>query len=160
MVALAEKAEPCPETTSEVMIGRTLVARFAIEAVGKAMELAGGRGFFRGSALERLWRDVQAARYHPLQEKAQAIVGHEIPMADAVLPHFKKKSLGGIYFAYRSKGEAIEGKLLRLRLNDLLKLDKYEGVDFGMYERTCVEVVVGDEKTKAYVYIAGKKMRG
>jgi acyl-CoA dehydrogenase len=36
------------------------------------MEAAGGAGFYRRTGLERLFRDVQAARYHPLQEKAQA----------------------------------------------------------------------------------------
>jgi len=72
MLAVATTSPPQRETTSEVMIGRTLAARFALEAVGKAMELAGGRGFYRGTGLERLWRDVQAVRYHPLQEKDQA----------------------------------------------------------------------------------------
>jgi len=36
------------------------------------MEAAGGAGFYRKTGLERIFRDVQAARYHPLQEKAQA----------------------------------------------------------------------------------------
>jgi alkylation response protein AidB-like acyl-CoA dehydrogenase len=33
--------------------------------------LAGGRAFYRSHPLERLVRDVQAARFHPLQEKPQ-----------------------------------------------------------------------------------------
>ncbi|MBC6947169.1 acyl-CoA dehydrogenase, partial [candidate division KSB1 bacterium] len=39
--------------------------------VEKAMEIAGGQGFYRSFGLERLFRDVQAAKYHPLQEKDQ-----------------------------------------------------------------------------------------
>ena len=35
------------------------------------MEVAGGAAFYRATGLERLFRDIQAARYHPLQEKAQ-----------------------------------------------------------------------------------------
>jgi alkylation response protein AidB-like acyl-CoA dehydrogenase len=35
------------------------------------MEVAGGGSFYRSLGLERLFRDVQGARYHPLQEKAQ-----------------------------------------------------------------------------------------
>lgn len=93
------------------------------------------------------------------REKAEALVGHNVPMTDAILPDCMKKSLGGIYFAHRKKGEHIEGKLLRLELRDFIKLDKYEGVEFGMYERTCGDVLVEDKKAKAYVYIAGKKMR-
>jgi len=71
MVRLAETAEPGPETTSQVMIGRTLTGRAAILTVERAMEVAGGSAFYRGVGLERAFRDVQGARYHPLQEKPQ-----------------------------------------------------------------------------------------
>jgi acyl-CoA dehydrogenase len=33
--------------------------------------VAGGAALFRSTGLERLWRDVQGARYHPMQEKRQ-----------------------------------------------------------------------------------------
>ena len=33
--------------------------------------LAGGGAFYRKSPLERAFRDIQAARFHPLQEKPQ-----------------------------------------------------------------------------------------
>jgi len=72
MVACAEGSEPGPETTNRIMMGRTLVARASIATVEKAMAAAGGAGFYRVTGLERIWRDVQAARYHPLQEPAQA----------------------------------------------------------------------------------------
>ncbi|WP_118856939.1 acyl-CoA dehydrogenase family protein [Sphingomonas mesophila] len=67
MVEIAEHAEPGMETTSTAMAGRTLVGRHAIATVEKAMELAGGMSFYRKSGLERAFRDVQAARFHPLQ---------------------------------------------------------------------------------------------
>ena len=57
---------------NEVMIGRTLVARHAIETVELAMELAGGAAFYRANGLERRFRDVQGARFHPLQQGPQA----------------------------------------------------------------------------------------
>ena len=60
------------ETVNQVVIGRHLVARHAIGAVELAMELAGGPGFYRASGLERRFRDIQAARYHPLQPGPQA----------------------------------------------------------------------------------------
>ena len=59
-------------TTSEIMIGRQLVGRHAIAVVELAMEAAGGAGFYRDRGLERLFRDVQGARYHPLQAGPQA----------------------------------------------------------------------------------------
>ncbi|MFM9863632.1 MAG: acyl-CoA dehydrogenase family protein [Micropepsaceae bacterium] len=71
MIQIADTTKPGPETTSRQMIRRTLVAQNAIKTVERAMELAGGAAFYRGMGLERAFRDVQAARYHPLQEKPQ-----------------------------------------------------------------------------------------
>ena len=59
------------ETTNRVMIGRTLVARSVLKVVELALEATGGSGFYRSTGLERLFRDAQAARFHPLQEGAQ-----------------------------------------------------------------------------------------
>ena len=64
--------EPSAETVNQVMMGRQLCARHAIAAVELAMELAGGAGFFRATGLERRFRDIQAARYHPMQAGPQA----------------------------------------------------------------------------------------
>ena len=41
------------------------------QTVAKAMEIVGGQSYFRSSELERLFRDVQAAHFHPLPEKDQ-----------------------------------------------------------------------------------------
>lgn len=71
MVAAAGLNAPGPVVTSRVFTGRTLVARSAIAAAEQAMLVAGGSAFYRGNGLERLFRDVQAARYHPLQEGLQ-----------------------------------------------------------------------------------------
>jgi len=43
----------------------------AMATVRKAMEIAGGAGFFRACPLERMLRDILAAPYHPLPEKRQ-----------------------------------------------------------------------------------------
>jgi len=71
MLAAARSNNPSPATTSEIMIGRQLVARHAIATVEYAMEAAGGAGFYRDRGLERLFRDIQGARYHPLQAGPQ-----------------------------------------------------------------------------------------
>jgi acyl-CoA dehydrogenase len=67
----AETAMPGPETTNRALIARTLAGQAAIRTVERAMEAAGGVSFYRGVGLERAVRDVQGARFHPLQEKAQ-----------------------------------------------------------------------------------------
>jgi alkylation response protein AidB-like acyl-CoA dehydrogenase len=61
------------DTTNAVAIGRTLAGRSVVRACEKAMEVASGAGFYRALGLERLFRDIQAARFHPLQEKPQAL---------------------------------------------------------------------------------------
>lgn len=71
MIAAAATNVPGPATTNRVMIGRTLVARGVLKTVELAMEAAGGKAFYRSAGLERLFRDAQAARYHPLREGPQ-----------------------------------------------------------------------------------------
>jgi alkylation response protein AidB-like acyl-CoA dehydrogenase len=72
MLATVRLNAPSAATINDVMMGRQLVARHAIATVELAMELAGGAGFFRATGLERRFRDIQAARYHPLQSGPQA----------------------------------------------------------------------------------------
>ena len=72
MLAAVRRNAPSAETVNQVMIGKQLVTRHAIAAVEFAMELAGGAGFYRSAGLERKFRDIQAARYHPLQSGPQA----------------------------------------------------------------------------------------
>ena len=72
MLAAVRRNMPGEASVNDVMIGRQLVARHAIEAVELAMEAAGGAGFYRAQGLERRFRDIQAARYHPLQSGPQA----------------------------------------------------------------------------------------
>jgi alkylation response protein AidB-like acyl-CoA dehydrogenase len=72
MLAAVRLNAPSATTINQVMIGRQLAERHAIAAVEYAMELAGGVGFYRSAGLERRFRDIQAARYHPLQAGPQA----------------------------------------------------------------------------------------
>lgn len=72
MLAAVRLNAPSAATINQVMIGRQLAGRHAIAAVEYAMELAGGVGFYRSAGLERRFRDIQAARYHPLQAGSQA----------------------------------------------------------------------------------------
>ncbi|MGO4677662.1 acyl-CoA dehydrogenase family protein [Bosea sp. 2YAB26] len=72
MLDTVARNAPSAETVNEVMIGRNLVARHAIATVDLAMELAGGASFYRVRGLERRFRDIQGARFHPLQAGPQA----------------------------------------------------------------------------------------
>jgi acyl-CoA dehydrogenase len=80
MVDAATRGRPGIETTNEVMIGRTVAGRAAIRTVELAMELAAGAGFYRDLGLERLFRDVQGARYHHLRESAQSVYAGRVAL--------------------------------------------------------------------------------
>jgi len=75
MIRLANEFEftPTPELASDVLTRKTICARHVIATAEKALELAGGSGFFRKAGLERLLRDAHAAQFHPLPEKRQAM---------------------------------------------------------------------------------------
>ncbi|MGX7951543.1 acyl-CoA dehydrogenase family protein [Tsuneonella sp. HG249] len=79
-LSIAEEWKPGPETTSAAMQCRQITGRHAISAVSKALELAGGSAFYRRGALERMFRDIQAARFHPLQDKPQLVMAGEVAL--------------------------------------------------------------------------------
>lgn len=73
MIALANNGVIQPEEkTSLAMLSRKTILSDACKAtVDKAMEAVGGKSFFRSLELEKLFRDVQAVRFHPLPKKQQ-----------------------------------------------------------------------------------------
>ena len=75
---------PSASSVNEVMAGRTLVARHAIAAVELAMETSGGQSFFRDRGLERRFRDIQGARYHPMQSGPQTEYTGRMALGEAV----------------------------------------------------------------------------
>jgi alkylation response protein AidB-like acyl-CoA dehydrogenase len=73
MVDAAATSSIGAQTTNEILMGRTIAGRAAIRTVEKAMEVVGGASYFRALGLERLFRDVQGARFHAVQEKPQQL---------------------------------------------------------------------------------------
>jgi alkylation response protein AidB-like acyl-CoA dehydrogenase len=67
----ADNAQPGMETTNRVMMVRALAERSSIRTVELAMQVVGGSSFFRSKGLERRFRDVQGARFHPMQQMPQ-----------------------------------------------------------------------------------------
>ncbi|MDZ7624585.1 MAG: acyl-CoA dehydrogenase family protein [Ignavibacteriaceae bacterium] len=63
--------KPIDQNGQDILTRKTNSANACIKVVEKAMEIVGGQGFYRSFGLERLFRDVQGAKYHPLQEKDQ-----------------------------------------------------------------------------------------
>jgi alkylation response protein AidB-like acyl-CoA dehydrogenase len=71
MISTAVVSQPGFETTNQIMTGRTLVVKAVLNVADLAMEIVGGSAFYRKLGLEKLFRDVQGVRYHPLREEAQ-----------------------------------------------------------------------------------------
>lgn len=73
MIALNNHYDFQPELSlaDAMLVRKTIAAKAALQTVQKALEVSGGVGFYQGFGLEKLLRDVQAATFHPLPEKAQ-----------------------------------------------------------------------------------------
>jgi alkylation response protein AidB-like acyl-CoA dehydrogenase len=72
---------PSMDTLTAVMLAKREIALAGVEVVDLAMEVAGGPAYFRGSVVERCYRDVRAAKFHPttpedtLQLVAEQVLG-------------------------------------------------------------------------------------
>jgi alkylation response protein AidB-like acyl-CoA dehydrogenase len=80
MISTTISSQPDLDTTNQVMTGRTLVAKSVLNVVDMAMEISGGRSFHRPFGLEKLFRDAQGVRYHPIREEAQRKLSGQLAM--------------------------------------------------------------------------------
>lgn len=64
--AVGDDPEPSMETVAAVMAAKREIALAGVEVCDIAMEVAGGAAFFKGSVIERAYRDIRAAKFHPL----------------------------------------------------------------------------------------------
>ncbi len=64
---------PALDMADAILVRKTIVANAVLATAEKALEIAGGAGFYRGMGLERMLRDVHGAQFHPLQEKRQLL---------------------------------------------------------------------------------------
>ena len=76
------------DVTDAVLVRKTIAATQVIATVEKALEVAGGAGFYRHLGLERLLRDAHGAQFHPLPAKRQHLFTGRValgldPIADA-----------------------------------------------------------------------------
>ena len=53
-----------------VMAAKREIALAGVEVCDLAMELAGGAAYFKGSPIERAYRDIRAAKLHPFTPEA------------------------------------------------------------------------------------------
>jgi alkylation response protein AidB-like acyl-CoA dehydrogenase len=64
---------PSPDRFLATMTAKAEVAQAGIEVCDLAMDVAGGQAFFKGSVIERSYRDIRAAKFHPLTPEATLV---------------------------------------------------------------------------------------
>jgi alkylation response protein AidB-like acyl-CoA dehydrogenase len=84
MIEVAEENAPTPDTVNRVMFGRRQVEVQALRVADLAMELAGGAGFYRAMGLERRFRDIQGARYHPMKRDTHMLYAGTLALGEPV----------------------------------------------------------------------------
>lgn len=74
---------PSAETFLAVMLAKAHVVQAGMQVCDLAMDVAGGPAYFKGSVIERCYRDIRAGKFHPLTpEQTLAEVGrHELGLS-------------------------------------------------------------------------------
>jgi acyl-CoA dehydrogenase len=73
---------PSPELASMMMVAKRQVVTEAIEVVDLAMDVLGGRSYFRRSPLERAYRDVRAGTFHPFTPEMTLAYAGKLALGD------------------------------------------------------------------------------
>jgi len=86
--------EPTNRVGQDILSRKTNAVNACIGIVTKAMEIVGGQGFYRSFGLERLFRDVQGAKYHPLPQadQQQSFGEYLLSASDAHVTHTLTKN--------------------------------------------------------------------
>jgi alkylation response protein AidB-like acyl-CoA dehydrogenase len=71
-----------PHTVTTVMLAKRQAVTSAIEVVDLAMDLMGGRSFFRRFGMERAYRDVRAGTFHPFTPEATLTYAGKVALGD------------------------------------------------------------------------------
>jgi alkylation response protein AidB-like acyl-CoA dehydrogenase len=67
---VGDDPDPSMEMVAAVMAAKREIALAGIEACDLAMEVAGGSAFFKGSPIERAYRDIRGIKFHPFTNEA------------------------------------------------------------------------------------------
>jgi len=73
LAQLGDDPTPSYDGFLGVMTAKREIARAGVEVCDLAMQVAGGGSFFKGSVIERCYRDIRAVGFHPLTPEATLI---------------------------------------------------------------------------------------
>jgi len=66
LAAVGDDPEPSVNRVAAVMAAKREIALAGIEVCDLAREVAGGAAFYKGSVIERCYREIRAIKFHPL----------------------------------------------------------------------------------------------
>jgi alkylation response protein AidB-like acyl-CoA dehydrogenase len=66
LAVVGDDPAPSMETVAAVMAAKREISLAGIEVCDLAMDVAGGAAFFKGSPIERAYRDIRGIKFHPL----------------------------------------------------------------------------------------------
>lgn len=73
LAAVGDDPEPSVDRLDAVLAAKREISLAGIEVCDLAMDVAGGAAFFKGSPIERCYRDIRAAKFHPLSPEASLV---------------------------------------------------------------------------------------
>jgi len=77
---IGDDPEPSLERVESAMIAKGAITDAGIAVCDIAMELAGGQSFFKGSVIERCYRDIRAIKFHPLTPELALIQSGQLAL--------------------------------------------------------------------------------
>ena len=80
LAAVGEDPAPSMETLAAVMAAKREIALAGIEICDLAMDIGGGAAYFKGSPIERAYRDIRAAKFHPFDPEVTLIHGGRLAL--------------------------------------------------------------------------------
>ncbi|WP_421119716.1 acyl-CoA dehydrogenase family protein [Aquihabitans daechungensis] len=80
LAAVGDDPAPSMEVVAAVMAAKREIALAGIEVCDLAMEVAGGRAYYRGSVIERCYRDIRGAKMHPLDPELTLVHGGRLAL--------------------------------------------------------------------------------
>jgi alkylation response protein AidB-like acyl-CoA dehydrogenase len=80
MAEVGDDPDPSVQRFAAVMTAKREIALAGIEVCDLALEVGGGPAFFRGSVLERCYRDIRAAKFHPLSPELTLVHGGRLAL--------------------------------------------------------------------------------
>jgi alkylation response protein AidB-like acyl-CoA dehydrogenase len=72
---IGDDPDPSVERFAAAMAAKREIALAGVEVCDIAMEVGGGAAFYKGSTIERCYRDIRAAKFHPLTPEQTLVHG-------------------------------------------------------------------------------------